>query len=126
MKGLFARLIVSALALYATALLANALNIAGIRIDLTGAVPAVLAVIMLAVVNALIRPLVLLLTIPLNCLTLGLFTVVINALMFWLVGYGWPWLHGFRVHGFLSALFGSLVMGIISGLANQIIGAREQ
>jgi putative membrane protein len=126
MKGLFTRLIISAIALYLTALLSHALGIEAIAITVTGAIPAVLAVVMLAVVNALIRPLVLLLTIPLNCLTLGLFTVVINALMFWLVGYGWPWLHGFKVNGFLAALFGSIVMGVISGLANQLIGTKER
>lgn len=120
MKGLFARWIVSAIALYLTYLLAKAFNIG---IDLTGAVPTLLAVAMLAIVNALIRPLVLLLTIPLNCLTLGLFTFIINALLFWLIGSGW--LKGFRVDGFLPALFGSVVMGIISGLANQLIGSRE-
>jgi putative membrane protein len=124
MKGLFTRLIISAIALYLTALLSHALGIDAIGISVTGAVPAILAVVMLAVVNALIRPLVLLLTIPLNCLTLGLFTVVINALMFWLVGYGW--IHGFKVNGFLAALFGSVVMGIITGLANQLMGTKEQ
>ena len=120
MQGLLARWIVSTIALYLTYLAAKALNIG---IDLTGALPAILAVVMLAIVNALIRPLVTVLTIPLNCLTLGFFTVVINALMFWLVGSGW--LKGFRVDGFLAALFGSVVMGVITGLANQIIGTKE-
>ena len=120
MQGLLARWIVSTIALYLTYLAAKALNIG---IELTGALPAILAVAMLTVVNALIRPLVSVLTIPLNCLTLGLFTFIVNALMFWLVGSGW--LKGFRVDGFLPALFGSVVMGVISGLANQVIGARE-
>ena len=124
MKGLFTRLIISAIALYLTALLSHTLGIEAIGIAVKGALPAVFAVVMLAIVNALIRPLVLLLTIPLNCLTLGLFTVVINALMFWLVGYGW--INGFKVNGFLAALFGSVVMGVITGLANQIIGTKEQ
>jgi putative membrane protein len=120
MRGLLARWVVSTIALYLTYLLANALNVG---ITLTGAVPAIIAVAMLAVVNALIRPLIVVLTIPLNCLTLGLFTVIINALLFWLVGSGW--LKGFRVEGFLPALFGSLVMGVISGMANHLIGAKE-
>lgn len=124
MRGLLARLIISAIALYLTALLSNALNVPALRITLTGALPAVLAVILLAVVNALIRPLVLLLTIPLNCLTMGLFTVIINALLFWAVGSGY--IKGFAVHGFLAALFGSLVMGVISGFANSLIGTKEQ
>ena len=49
--------------------------------------------------------------------------MIINALLFWLVGSGW--LKGFRVDGFLPALFGSLVMGVISGMANHLIGAKE-
>ena len=69
MRGLLARLVVSTIALYLTYLLAKAL---GVGIELTGAVPAIIAVAMLAIVNALIRPLIVLLTIPLNCLTLGL------------------------------------------------------
>ena len=120
MKGIFIRWIISAIALYLTYLLAKSL---GIGIIVTGAGPALLAVVVLAIVNALIRPLVILLTLPLNCLTLGLFTIVINALMFLLVGYGW--LPGFRVHGFVAALFGSVVMGIIVGIASRWTEQRE-
>lgn len=123
MKGLLARWIVSTIALYLTYLAAAALHTEYVSIHLEGARPAILAVVMLSIVNALIRPLVTVLTIPLNCLTLGFFTVVINALMFWLVGSGW--LPGFSVNGFLSALFGSVVMGVIIGIANQIMGTKE-
>lgn len=121
MKGLLLRWVISAIALYLTALLAQSLNIG---IILTGAVPALIAVVVLAIVNALIRPLIIILTLPLNCLTLGLFTIIINALMFWLVGYGW--IDGFRVKGVLAALFGSIVMGIISGIANKIVGVNDR
>jgi len=120
MRGLFIRWIISAIALYITALLAKALSIG---ITVTGAGPALFAVVILAIVNALIRPLVIVLTLPLNCLTLGLFTIVINALMFWLVGSGW--LRGFEVHGFLAALFGSIVMGVIVGIASRWTEKRE-
>ncbi len=119
MKGLLARWLISAIALYLTALLAHAL---GVGIVLKGVGPALIAVVVLAIVNALIRPLVIVLTLPLTCLTLGLFTLVINVLMFWLVGSGW--IPGFRVEGFLAALFGSVVMGVISGLTNSLIGPR--
>jgi len=121
MKGLLIRWVVSAIALYATALLAGWLHI-GIKVS--GAGSALLAVVALAIINALIRPLVIALTLPLNCLTLGLLTFVINALMFWLVGSGW--LRGFRVEGFWAAMFGSIVMGVVSGLANSLIGPKEQ
>jgi len=119
MKGLFIRWIVSALALYATAWLAH---LVGLLIVVSGAGVALLAVAVLAVINALIRPLVVMLTLPLNCLTLGLLTFIINALMFWLAGSVVP---GFTVKGPLAALFGSVVMGIINGLASQVIGSRE-
>lgn len=119
MNSLLARWIISAVALYLTALLGKAL---GINIVVEGAASALLAVALLAIVNALIRPLLVVLTLPLNCLTLGLLTFVINALMFWLVGViGIP---GFKVRGFLAALFGSVVMGVISGLANSFIGRK--
>lgn len=121
MKGVLIRWVVSAVALYLTALLANVL---GLGITVSGAPGALLAVLALATVNALIRPLLLLMALPLNCLTLGLFTFVINALMFWLVGAGW--IPGFRVEGFLAAVFGSVVMGVISGLANQLIAPKER
>lgn len=120
MKGVIIRWVVSAIALYLTALLAQAL---GLRIGVNGA-GALLAVLALAVVNALIRPMLLLMALPLNCLTLGLFTFIINALMFWLVGAGW--IPGFEVSGFPAAVFGSVVMGIIAGLANQVVAPKER
>lgn len=120
MKGLFVRWVVSAISLYVTAALAHAMHVG---IELTGAIPALIVVVVLAIVNALIRPLLLLITLPLNCLTLGLMTFVINALMFWLVGA--IHIHGFHVNGFLEAVFGSVVMGIVSGFANSIIMPKE-
>lgn len=121
MKGILIRWLVSAIALYFTALLAQVLGLA-IRVE--SAAGALLAVLALAIVNALIRPLVLLMTLPLNCLTLGLFTFLVNALMFWLVGV--VRIPGFQVDGFLAAIFGSVVMGVIAGLANQIIAPKEK
>jgi putative membrane protein len=121
MKGVLIRWVLSAIALYLTAVLAGVLNLG---IVVKGAPGALLAVVALAIVNALIRPLILLLTLPLNCLTLGLFTFLVNALMFWLVGaVGIP---GFEVHSFLAAVFGSIVMGIISGLVNHFVAPKEK
>lgn len=119
MKGLLIRWVVSAIALYLTAVIAGLLNIG---ISLQGVAPAFAAVVVLAIVNALIRPLIVLLTLPLNCLTLGLLTFVINALMFWLAG---SLNSGFVVKGFLPAVFGSIVMGMISGIANQLVAPKE-
>jgi putative membrane protein len=80
------------------------------------------AVIIMALVNALIRPVARLLTAPLNCLTFGLMGVVVNAVMFWLVpvladAAGMP---VFSVT-VLGALLGSLLVGAIGGLLNQIL-----
>jgi putative membrane protein len=120
MKGLFVRWVVSAIALYITAVLAQWMHVG---IELTGAVPALMVVVVLAIVNALIRPLLLIITLPLNCLTLGLLTWVINALMFWLVGA--IGIHGFKVDGFLAAVIGSVLMGIVAGLMNSILTLKE-
>ncbi len=95
--------------LFALALLFVALIIPGITFS--GFVPALLAAIVIGLVNIFIRPLLLILTLPINLLTLGLFTFVINALMFWLVSKLVP---GFFVSGFLAALLGSILLSILS------------
>lgn len=80
----------------------------GIYVD--NATSALIAALIFGVVNAIIRPLVLLLTLPLTVLTLGLFIIVINALMFMLTAWIAP---GFRVDGFYPALIGAIVMMIV-------------
>jgi putative membrane protein len=82
-----------------------------------GAVIALFAVVIMAIVNALIRPIVTFLTLPLSCATFGLFAFVINAVMFWLVG---ELSDAFRVD-WRGALLGSIIMGIVSGIANHLI-----
>lgn len=107
---------VGAAALYLTALLAQALHL-NLRLD-KNVVSVFLVVLVLALVNAVVRPVVQLITMPLNCLTLGLFSFIVNALMFWLVGALDIGLH---VGGFLPALFGSVAMTLISGVLNTLI-----
>lgn len=70
---------------------------------------ALIAALILGLINAIIRPIIVLLTLPVNILTLGLFSVVINALMFWLAG---SIVKGFYVDGFWPALLGSLIMSL--------------
>jgi putative membrane protein len=82
-----------------------------------GVVTALLAVVIMAIVNALIRPIVTLLTLPLSCATFGLFAFVINAVMFWLVGE----LSGAFDVNWMGAFLGSIVMGIVSGIANHLL-----
>jgi len=69
----------------------------------------------LGLINALIRPLIILLTLPINILTLGLFTLVINALMFWLAS---TIVKGFEIENFTAAFIGALVYMVIVMLLN--------
>ncbi len=81
---------------------------------------ALIAALVLGLVNALVRPILLILTLPVNILTLGLFTLVINALMFWLAS---SIVKGFSVVGFWPAFWGALVMWLISWLLNGIFNS---
>lgn len=78
---------------------------------------ALVAVLLLGVVNAIIRPILILLTLPINILTLGLFTLVINSLMVLLVS---SVVKGFNVHGFLPALSLSLLLWVGSMVGSLI------
>jgi len=90
----------------------------GIRVD--GMFPALLAAAMLGILNAVLRPVLILLTLPLNIMTLGLFTFVINGLMLLIVSAIIP---GFDVQGFWAAVFGALIIGATSWLLNRFIGS---
>jgi putative membrane protein len=114
---------VGALALYLTVVawqaVAGATKLAAPgAMGIDGAVGAIFSIIALTLVNTFVRPVVSLLALPLNCLTLGLMRFVINALMFWLVGRLGL---GLKVDGFVPALFGSLVLSCISGILDQLI-----
>ena len=76
------------------------------------------AVFLLGIVNAIIRPIFILLTLPLTLVTLGLFLLVINALMLWLVA---GLVGGFHVNGFWGAFFGSILISLISWVFSRII-----
>ncbi|MBX6350040.1 MAG: phage holin family protein [Clostridia bacterium] len=80
---------------------------------------AVAAAVLLGIVNAVIRPLVLALTLPLNVATLGLFTFVVNALMLVLVAWLLP---GMTVSGFLAAVFASIAVSLVSGVVSWLVG----
>ena len=76
---------------------------------------AMIAAFVIALINVFIKPVLLLITLPINILTLGLFTLIINALLFMFVAYLVP---GVEVNGFWSAFFGALLLSILSlGLA---------
>jgi putative membrane protein len=81
----------------------------------------VVAALLLGIVNAVVRPVVVVLTLPLSILTLGLFLLVINAAMLGLVSW---LLDGFEIAGFRSALFGSVIVSVTGWLASGFIGPR--
>lgn len=78
---------------------------------------ALIASIILGLINALIRPLVILLTLPINILTLGLFTLIINALMFMLAS---SIVRGFEISNFTAAFWGALVYAILATFINYL------
>lgn len=106
----------------AVALLALPYLMSSITVDSIAA--ALIAALLLGLVNTVIRPLLVLLTLPVTLLTLGLFIFVINALLFWLVG---SFVRGFHVAGFWSAFFGAILYSIISwALSALILRSRER
>jgi putative membrane protein len=78
---------------------------------------AVIGAVIFGLINAIVKPLIVFFTLPLTILTLGLFLLIINGICFSLVGYFTP---GFQVHGFFDALFGSIIVSLVSGLLNQL------
>ena len=90
-------------------------------VTITGSGTFVLAALLLGFINALIRPIAVILTLPLTILTLGLFLFVINALMFSLVA---TLLSSFVVAGFGSALLGAIVVSLTSLIASWFIGPK--
>ena len=114
MKGLFVRWLMLTVAIMAAAYL-----LPGIEVN--GVFSAFFAAAILGILNALLRPLLLLLTLPLNILSLGLFTFVINALMLMMAS---GVISGFHIAGFWSAIFGSLIIGVISWLLTSMINGQ--
>ena len=112
MNGLLVRWLVNALALFLTA------QLLGPAFQVTGFGAALVAAAVLGIVNAVIRPVLLLLTLPLNIVTLGLFTFVINAVMLLLVSHV---IAGFRVEGFGTALLGSVILSFISMILSALV-----
>ena len=95
--------------LNAAALMAVAYFMPSIKV--TSFVSALIAAFALGFVNTLIRPVLALLTLPISILTLGFFYLVLNGLLFWMVG---KLLNGFTVDGFWAAVIGGLLYGLIS------------
>ena len=112
MQGILLRTLITVLGLY----LASRL-LPGVFIEGTSSF--IIAALLLGLVNAVVRPLVFLMTLPLTVVTLGLFIFVLNAAMFGLVA---AMLDNFQVAGFWSALFGAIIVSITSTVASCYIG----
>jgi putative membrane protein len=111
MKGLFIRWLILTLSILAAAYLLEG-------IEVRSFISAFFAAAALGVLNAFFRPILLLLTLPINLLTLGLFTFVVNALMLMMTS---GIISGFQVQGFWSAVFGSLVISVVSWLLTSVV-----
>lgn len=101
--------------LFALAIMLTAWLIPGIEVD--SFLSALLVVVIMALINTFIKPLIVFITLPINVITLGLFMLVINAVLFLLLGKISP---GFEVDGFLSALLGSVIVTFLGTLISNI------
>ncbi len=102
--------------LNAVALLVVAYILPGISVASFGS--ALIAALVLGLLNTLVKPLLVILTLPITIVTLGLFLLVLNALVFWLAG---SILKGFQVNGFWWAVIGALVYSLVSGLLSSLL-----
>jgi putative membrane protein len=112
MRGFFFRLVITALGLWAAATIVPGMDITGWRALLVSAV-------LLGIVNAVIRPIILILTLPLTVLTLGLFIFVVNGISLGLVAWLVP---GFELAGLVPATLGAVVVGLTSWFASAFVG----
>jgi putative membrane protein len=110
MLGFIVRFLMVAFALWLAAQI-----VPGIEVRSTSSVLA--AALILGLLNAIVRPIVILLTLPLTIVTLGLFLFVVNAAMLWATSL---FLHGFVVSGFIAALLGSIVVSAISWVGDRL------
>jgi putative membrane protein len=114
MKGLIIRWLILTAAIMFTSYLIGGIHVSGIS-------SAFFAAAILGILNAFLRPILIILTLPLNILTLGLFTLVINAFLLKMVS---GVISGFQVEGFWPAVFGSLVISVINWLLSSFINER--
>lgn len=80
---------------------------------------AALVAVVLGILNVVVRPILLVLTLPITIISLGLFIFILNALLFWFVGSVVP---GFTVAGFIPALIGSVIVSVVTTLLHKIAG----
>lgn len=111
MRGFLLRWLFNTVAIYVTTRVVSGLHVP----DLGGAI---VAALVLGIVNAFIRPIILFLTLPVNIVTLGLFTLIVNTLMLYIVAWITPSL---QISGFGAAFIGALLIAIISTLLSHLL-----
>jgi putative membrane protein len=114
MHGFFIRWLVLGFSISAVAYLMDGIHVNGV-------LSAFAAAAMLGIFNAIFRPIALIITLPINILSFGLFTFIINAAMLKMAS---ALITGFDVNGFWTAVFGSLFISVISFLINAFISDR--
>ena len=114
MQGLLLRWIILTVAILVTSLLMDGIQVGGFF-------SAFFTAALLGILNAFFRPVLIILTLPINILSMGLFTFVINALLLMMAS---GVIAGFHVSGFWSAVFGSMVIGLISIVLNMMINQQ--
>lgn len=112
MGGLIIRILISAVAVYVASLFIPGILVTG------GPTTYLIVAVVLGFLNAFIKPILTVLTIPITVITLGLFLLVINVLMVYLADYLIP---NFRVNGFIAALLFSFVVSIVTALIDAIV-----
>src|SRR5262249_7407429 len=121
------RLIINGVAVLAAAMIVPGIHLRAASRNATPHDWLTLAVVALifGVANVIIRPILLVLTLPLTIVTLGLFTLVLNALMLLLTSWVAPGLHvAFRVDGFVPAFLGALIISVVSFVLNRLAPSR--
>ena len=111
MKGLLIRWVINALGLL---LIANVIE----GISLEGFDAALVAILVLGVANAVVRPILRILTLPLTIITLGLFIFVLNGFILYMVA---SVVTGFQIDNILAAIVATILLSLISGVANKVI-----
>jgi putative membrane protein len=114
--GFFIRVLINTLAIYFAAAIVPGIALSGVMAALGSG-------LVLGLVNAVVRPILIVMTLPFTLLTLGLFLFVLNGLCLWLTSL---LVKGFEVHGFWAAVFGSILVSIVSWLLTTTVSDRGQ
>ncbi|MFP4497848.1 MAG: phage holin family protein [Vulcanimicrobiota bacterium] len=128
MKVLLSAWVVNFITLYIVARLIPGIEIENLVphdgfITTQGATICLIGAAIIGIFNALLKPVLNFFSLPLTCLTLGLFTFVVTGFVFWLASLVTP---GFTVHGFGSAILGGVIFGVLNSLIGGLLGVEKE